>query len=243
MNKRRLITVLVIIILWQGLALLINNDILIPLPWNVFKQMLTNIVTPSFYYTVLVTIVRMLKGLLVALVSALILGVLGGIYQRIADYFSIVNDIIKTIPNISYIIIVLIWLGSEGSVTVVTFFILFPGLYANILLGMNSLTQDLKDVMAIYPETLFNKIKKVYLPQIVPYLLSGLKVAFGLGFKVSVMAEILSQVRVGIGKQIYYARNMLDMTSIISWTLWIIVISLLVDYVFEKIIEHQKKDN
>ena len=243
MNKRRLITVLVIIILWEGLALLINNDILIPLPWNVFQQMLTNIVTPSFYYTVSVTIIRMLKGLIVALISAFILGVLGGIYPKIADYFSIINDIIKTIPNISYIIIVLIWLGSEGSVTVVTFFILFPGLYANILLGMNSLTQDLKDVMAIYPETLFNKIKKVYLPQIFPYLLSGLKVAFGLGFKVSVMAEILSQVKVGIGKQIYYARNMLDMTSIIAWTLWIIIISLLVDQVFEKIIEHRTKNN
>ena len=65
-------------------------------------------------------------------------------------------------------------------------------------------------------------------------------------FKVSVMAEILTQVQIGVGKQLSFDRNMLDMTGIFAWTIWIIIISLLVENIFSwslktSKIEDQKK--
>ena len=246
MKKRRFITILILIILWQSMALLVDREILIPLPSHVFTQMFNDLSDPSFYYTVFTTLFRVIKGLALAVSIALIMGVTGGLYPKVADYFSVINDIIKSIPNISYIIIILIWLGSESSVIIVSFFILFPTFYANVLLAMNSLSKDLQDVMKVYPESSYHKLIKVYLPQIYPYLLSALRVGFGLGFKVSVMAEILTQVQIGVGKQLSFDRNMLDMTGIFAWTIWIIIISLLVENIFSwslktSKIEDQKK--
>ncbi len=242
MHKRRLITIIIIMFLWQFAALVINNDILIPMPYVVFVKMINDIVMPSFYLALYTTIIRLLIGLLVAITAALCLGLLSGLKPVFAEYFSVIDDIIKTIPNISYIIIILIWLNAEQSVTVITFFIIFPNLYANVLLGVKSLPRELKDVLFIYPLSLNQKIFKVYLPQVLPYLLTGIKVAFGLGLKVSVMAEILTQVRFGIGKQLLFARNTLDMTAIFAWTIWIIMISLIIDQLFELIIRKTKNN-
>ena len=47
------------------------------------------------------------------------------------------------------------------------------------------------------------------------------------------MAEVLTQVRIGIGRQMSYAaRIALDMTGLFAWTLWIILISAAADGLF-----------
>ena len=44
------------------------------------------------------------------------------------------------------------------------------------------------------------------------------------------MAEVRTQVRVGIGRQMSYAaRVALDMTGLMAWTLWIILLSAAAD--------------
>ena len=141
--------------------------------------------------------------------------------------------IVKTIPNLSYIMIFLIWLGSEGSVMVTSFCVLFPVFYTAVLLSQDLLDSELQDVLRCYPERSVSVFWKVRLPQALPHLLAAMKTGFGLGLRVCVMAEVLTQVRIGIGRQMSYAaRIALDMTGLFAWTLWIILISAAADGLF-----------
>ena len=234
MKKRGSLTALLLILLWYILSLLVHNEFIIPSPNTVMSKMFFDIFSKEFYYIVFTSLFRLLKGLVVSLIFGVPLGLIAGLSQKTSDYLRPLNAIIKSIPNMSYMIILLIWVGSENGVIFVSFFVLFPLIFTNIQSGIEQLDKNLKNALRIYPAPFLVKLKGVYIPQILPYLYSSLKVGFGLGLRVCIMAEVLNQVKVGMGKQIYYARNILDMSAIFSWTIWMIIISILLEMILEK---------
>ena len=138
--------------------------------------------------------------------------------------------ILKSIPNISYILIVLILTNSETAVTLISFMILFPMIYANVLTGMKHFDQDLRDVIRLYPENLWRMIFKVYLPLLKNYLFASLMSGLGLVFKVGIMAEILGSAPSGLGRQFQICRLNLDMVGIYAWTIWVVLFLALIEW-------------
>ena len=237
------ITGLMLLLLWQILAVNVANDILVPYPVAVLSRMVKDLGDPGFYQVVISSLVRMMKGYGMSLILAALFAFTAACNETVRYILSPLNVIVKTIPNLSYIMVFLILLGSEGSVMVTSFCILFPLFYSAILLSQDMMETSLKQVLLCYPEKGPIVFFKVRLPQSVPYLLDAMKTGFGLGLRVCIMAEILTQVRIGIGRQMSYAaRVALDMTGLFSWTLWIILISvaghLLLEFV-QKMIEKQ----
>ncbi|MDD6467405.1 MAG: ABC transporter permease subunit [Erysipelotrichaceae bacterium] len=231
MKYAKWITVCSLLLMWYALASMLQNEILLPLPQVVFMRMLQDLQDPLFYSTIAVTMIRMLKGLAVAFLLGIFLGMCSGISKWFEAFFYPIEVIVKTIPNISYIIISLIWLGSEKSVTVVSFLVLFPIVFGNTKQGIQSIAKEYLDVVRIFPVPFSYLVFHVYLPFLKPYLSAALHTALGLGFKVSVMAEILGRVQMGIGFWIDYCRVNLDYTGVFSWTIWIILLVVLLEKV------------
>ena len=222
--------IVLLLVLWQGLAMKVNNDILIPMPLDVLNRMLCDLGRPDFYSQTLTSLGRMLKGFGLSLLIAGLCGYAAALNKTVRRCIEPLEVIIKTIPNLSYIMVFLIWLGSEGSVMVTSFCVLFPVFYTAILLSQDLLDSELQDVLRCYPETPWIVFWKVRLPQALPHLAAAIQTGFGLGLRVCVMAEVLTQVRVGIGRQMSYAaRVALDMTGLMAWTLWIILLSAAAD--------------
>ena len=114
----------------------------------------------------------------------------------------------------------------------VSFMILFPvfaNAFTNRLAGAE---QSLRDAELIYPETFFRRLRYRVLPDLLPEMLATGKTAAGLGLKVGIMAEILGQVRSGIGRSMNYARLNLDTAGIVAWTIVIILLSVVIDGIF-----------
>lgn len=236
MKREHAFTVMILLVLWQGLSMVVSNDILIPYPFEVFASLISLVSESNFYTIIFTTLIRVLDGFLLSLLLGLILSILSERFIIFRNLFEPIQVLTKTIPNVSYIIIALIWLGPEKSVTAICFLVLFPIFYNNFLFAMDSEDIELKDVEKIYPESFWELTKIKTLPMLIPSILVSSKTAFGLGFKVSVMAEILGQVRIGIGKQLYLARINLDTTSLFAWTIVIILICFIIDWVFNRLI-------
>ena len=235
MKKRGVITSGLLLLLWYAFFLAVRNEFIFPSPITVANKMFFDIFDSRFYYIVFSSVLRLCKGLLLSVVFGVSLGLLSGLSKKLSDYLAPINAILKAIPNMSYMIILLIWFGAENSVIFVSFLVLFPIIYTNIQTGIGQLNQDLKNVLSVYPASFFTKVKKIYFPQILPYLWASLKIACVLGLRICIMAEVLSQVRIGVGRQIYYAKNILDMAGIFSWTIWMILLSMGMDVFLEKI--------
>ncbi len=235
MKYAKYLTIAFLIGLWYILAALISNDILLPYPHDVVIRMIAIASTLSFYRVTALTFVRMGVGLLIAAVCGTGLGLITGINHQAEAFFHPLEIIIKTIPNVSYIFLSLIWLGQQRSVYLVSFLILFPVFYSNARLAMEQLDPDLKDAMRLYLPKTGSRIGKVYLPQLRPYFFSALGNAVGLGYKVSVMAEILGQVPDSVGLKMHLCRINLDTTGVLAWSVWIIIMVVILDGIVNRI--------
>ena len=242
MKKEHVITAAFLLAAWTAAAAAVSNDILIPSPWQtaVFLQQMLG--KSSFYSAIGATVFRILCGWTVSLLLALGLSILCYLYPRFRRYFEPLQILTRTIPNVSYIIIALIWLGSEGVVILVSFLILFPIFMNGFLNQLDRESRDIRDAEAIYPETVKNRIFKRILPALGSEILSTGKTAVSMGFKVGVMAEILGSVQNGIGRQINYCRLDLNTAGIIGWTVVLIVLSALINTLFGKINSKVKEE-
>lgn len=233
MKKKAPLTLIVILLFWCVIASMVDNPYIMPKPFDVFSLMFTQTRNASFYQAIAFTVYRSVSGLIIAFVLALVIGLLAGLHRRVEDLFSPIYLLTKSIPNISYILIALIWTNNETAVKIISFMILFPMFYSNIVSGIHQIDRDLIDVTKIYPEKWYRMIFRVYLPCIETYLLASLSNGMGLAFKVGVMAEILGSVSPGIGRQFQLCRIDSNMIGIFAWTIWIILILYLIEFLIK----------
>lgn len=241
MKKEHVVGIAVILLVWQIAAFVVANDILIPYPMDTFVKMANLFVRTDFYYAVGATLLRVLRGFLLSLAAALIASILCDRFEAFRRFFTPFLQIIKTVPNISYIVIALIWLGAEGAVSAVSFMILFPVFCNGFVNCLQNEDPLFKDVVKLYPESFLFHLRLKVIPSLFPELLSTGKTAAGLGLKVGIMAEILGQVRIGVGRSMNYARLNLDTSAIIAWTIVIILLSTACDHVFDWLQTQQTK--
>lgn len=231
-----------ILICWTLAAVITANDIILPSPLAVGERIVQLLITEDTYSAIGATLLRVMKGFLISLFTALILVIVSYIRSSIRLLFEPLYIILKTVPNATYIILALIWLGSEGAVSLVSCMILFP-IFFNGFWNRLILTDcSVKDAELLYRETLLYRIRRYFLPQLLPEIFRTGKTAFSMGFKVGVMAEILGQVRVGIGRQIQLARLNLDTTSLFAWTVMIILLTAVSHYLFNLFIKSRSME-
>ena len=237
MKKETWITSFLLVFVWTLAAYALDNEFLLPGPFDVVQSMIEQISRPDFITILFSTTCRTLMGCVISLICGALLGVICGNSTKAKSLFEPVFQLIKTIPNITYILIILIWLGQENSVSVIVFCILFPVFYGQFVLRTEMILSQTHDLFVIYPVSLKDKWLKVQIPMLLPEVFSSLKTGIGMGFKVCVMAEILGQVSAGIGRQMNIGRLNLDLPSVFGWTLWLILISV----VLQKAIDFVQK--
>lgn len=224
MKRRGWITVGVILIVWMIGGILVDNSIKLPSLFDVLIRMKELMFSSVLYESFGYTLMRSLSGLVFALGCGIVLGLCSGINHKFEEYFYPIYLVLKSIPNISYILIVLIWSSNSFTMRVISFMVMFPVAYENVLKGIKSIDPEYLDVLKIYPQSLFDSIFRVYLPLISNYILASLSVGIGLTFKVGIMAEILGSVSPGVGRQFQLCRINVDMIGTFAWTLWLIIL-------------------
>lgn len=221
--SKKIYSIIILLALWQLLALIIAKDVLMPQPIDVFQQILHLLVTSKFYQTILLTLVRANLGFVIALISGITLGLIGGLNPSFKEFMQPIISFLQTIPQISFIIILLVWFDQFLCILIIIFLMTFPIVYHNVISGIANIDESLKDVICLYPQPLSYTIFHVYLPLIKPSIISAILSILPLSLKIGVMAEVLIQTRAGIGTQLYLARMNIDMISVFAWTICLVI--------------------
>jgi len=219
-----LIGILILILTWQIAALMINNEIILPTLISVTNRLKVILFTNGTYSIILITIKRLFYGLIISFIFAFVMSFCTNHFETLKEITTPFITILKAIPNVSIIIIVLIWFGSEKAVSVIPMLIIFPIFYEALTTGFDAIEIEYKEMTRIYSSNYLFNYFYIYLPLMKSYLVIACKNALSLGMKVTVMAEVMTQVQIGIGKRIYMEKLNLDMASVIAWTLIIIVL-------------------
>lgn len=152
-------------------------------------------------------------------------------FRRVEEFLRPFVLTIKAIPVASFVILVLIWVPSRNLSVVISFLMVFPIIYTNVLDGEKQLDRKLMEMADVFDLSRPVRLRYLYLPQILPYFRTGCSVGLGLCWKAGVAAEVIGIPDNSIGEQLYQAKVYLNTPDLFAWTIVIVLLS----FAFEKL--------
>ena len=234
-SKYTLISCVLFIVIWQCIALLINNDIYLPKVQCIFMEVINLVKDNNFYMYVSSSFTRTVVSYLSALFLSIFLGILTSVYPFFRYLITPVNSFIKTIPTLVLVVLALVWFDKDKVPFVVGFAIIFPILYEGIQNSLCKIDGRIMDMTNIYEVSVLDKLIKIYIPTIKFYLMNILVSTLSLTFKVVIAGEVHGQPKYGIGSQIQMEKVNFNTTGIFAWIIIIVFISLIFELINKKL--------
>ena len=138
----------------------------------------------------------------------------------------------KSIPVASFVILALIWTGSEKLSVFISFIVVYPMIHVNTLAGLHSTDPKLLEMAKVFQVPIWRQAMSIYRVSLYPYLASAMKTALGMGFKSGIAAEVIGVPEGSIGEGLYLSKIYLSTAELFAWTLVIICVSVLFEHVF-----------
>lgn len=231
-RKIRLWAVAVWLLVWQAVSVSIGQEILLVSPVVVLKRLFELVQTRELWYSFLFSLIRILGGFLLAMVTGVLMAGLSYRFKRIRELLAPAVLTIKAIPVASFVILVLIWVPSENLSVVISFLMVFPVIYTNVLNGIESMDQKLLEMAEVFELSARTRIRYIYVSQVLPFFRAGCSLGLGLCWKAGVAAEVIGLPDKSIGEQLYNAKVYLNTPDLFAWTIVIVLISLLFEKLF-----------
>ncbi|MCY6958311.1 ABC transporter permease [Clostridium brassicae] len=236
---KRIFILLFWLLIWELCSLFINNTILFPSPFGVFKALLVLMGKIYFWQSVGKSIFRVIVGIILSIVIGIILGIISGINNFMEELMNPLIVTIKSTPVISVIIIVLVWVNSSNVAILTNVLMCFPIIYTNVLQGIKNVNSDLIEMAHIYKVKRSYILKDIYLPSIKPYVISGILMCLGIGWKICVASEVLSTPRYSIGLNLLNAKSILETEELFAWTIIVVLLSFIFETIFKYYIKNK----
>ena len=240
-KKYEIISVFVLLIIWEAAAIKINNEIYIPRIEEVLKSILTIIQGQNFKWNLLSSIYRTVISFMSAYILAVVLGVLSLMYPLFKSFFKPINSVGKTIPTMVLVVLALVWFDKDKAPFVVGFAIVFPILYEGVMSALNNVDKNIMEMCKIYNVSTKEKIKKIYYPAIKFYTTGIFVSTFSLAFKVVVAGEVHGQPKYGVGAAIQLEKMNFNITAIFAWIILIALMSIVLDKVNKIILKRSNR--
>jgi NitT/TauT family transport system permease protein len=202
-------------------------DFLMPSPWQVATTLVGLFVTPSLLADTAASAARVIAS--VAL-STVLGGVLAIIPYRWPFTDAIIRDritpFLNSFPSVGWAILAMIWFGTgNAAVIFVEVAILTPFCLVNILEGLKALDQELIEMGASFTRERARRFLKIAFPMLLPYLMSAIRIAYGVAWKIALVAELFG-VSSGLGYLMLKAEIVSDAASVYSTCFAIVLLFL-----------------
>ncbi len=229
--------------LWYLLSARIGIDLVFPTPKAVFSELWLLVtersesllrygVQYSFWHITLVSLLRVIWGVLISIVIGCLLAYLTSVSRLLHTLLSPALSAVKATPVASFIILAMLWLDKSILPVFITALIVVPIVWANVSEGIRAVDPNLREVATVYRFSMVKRVTRLYLPTVAPYFFAACQSALGMAWKASVAAEILAVPQHSIGTEIFLSKQYMLPETLFAWTLVVIVLSLIIEKVF-----------
>ena len=234
MNTRnvRAWSVLFWLLVWQLASMAIGSDILLVSPIKVLIRLWVLAGEADFWSSIARSFLRIGGGFLLACVCAVVLAALSARFVHVCELLAPLVLAIQSTPVASFIILALIWFSSQSLAILISFLMVFPVIYANVLGGIREADRELLEMAQVFRIPLARRLRFIYCPQVLPYFHSACTASLGLCWKAGVAAEVIGMPKGSIGEKLQQAKVYLDTPDLFAWTLVIVLVSLCFERVF-----------
>lgn len=242
---KKIIKYLLVILFWLGLWMFISwkidKSILLPPPVDVFKRMSELLCEVSFYKTVLKSLINILLGFVLGVIFGVVCAVLCR-YSNAADsLLRPAMTVIKSTPVASFIILALVFVGKKYVPTLICFMMVCPVVFGAMTNGISLRDREIMEMLEVFKVKPLKKLFTFQIPSVMPFLAEGCITSLGLAWKAGIAAEVLCTPRDTIGLKLYESKLYLETTDVFCWTLVVVILSLLLEFMLKKIVSKIRK--
>ncbi len=229
------------LLIWELFARAIDQSLILVSPTIVLINLYDLMQGSEFWLVVTNSFLKISAGLLIAMIIGVSLAIVSAMFELIKIILDPVMGVIKSIPVVSFIILVLIWTGTNYLATIISFLIVLPVIYTNVLEGILNVDKNLLEMADVFNIPFKKKAFGIYMPNVMPYFLAASKISLGLCWKSGVAAEVIGLPNGTIGEKLYTAKIFLSTANVLTWTLVIILISVAFEKLFLNIVNRIEK--
>lgn len=215
---------------WELADRIVDNRLLLAGPVRTLEALAGQMAEPDFVLICAASFGRISLGFLLAFVVGFALALLCSKVRLARDVLDPIISLLKTIPMASFVILLLIWVGTQALTVYLAFLIVAPIIYTNVLTGLESANVQMLEMARVFCLSRWRTFWYVYRPAFMPFLYSSCKLSLGMSWKAGIMAELLAIPALSIGKEMYAARTFLNTPDLLAWTVVVMLLAL----VFEK---------
>lgn len=216
---------------WFGIAFAVGKEIYFPSPVSVIKRLFELLPTAAFWKSTAMSLARIFLGIIFSAIIGVVIAALTSRFKWLYDILFPAITVIKSTPVASFVILALIWIGKDSLPIFISMLIVFPVIWGNMSEGIKNIDFKLFEVAKVFRFGKLKKLKRLYIPSLMPYFISGLKTSIGLAWKAGISAEILCLPSFSIGRSIYESKLYLETTDLFAWTLVVVLFSILLEVV------------
>lgn len=230
-NTYYVLGILFVFVLWSIAEAYFNNDFILPGIGQTFSSLLELLQDGHTYFILGHTFLRIVLSVSICFILGLVLAILSKISIQFKSFLKPIISLLKTLP-VAVIIILLLFMLEENAFYYIVGLVMFPIIYEGILNGLESIDKSMLEEVKLFSNTNFMVVKDIFLPLTLPHILTSLLQSFGLGLKVLVMAEFISNAKHSIGNEIIYYKNDLgEMSYVYAWSIILVLFVLIIDLV------------
>ncbi|MCI9403380.1 MAG: ABC transporter permease subunit [Oscillospiraceae bacterium] len=214
---------------WALAAALVGRELLLPGPGWVALTLWELVQSPDFWRSSGASLGRVMGGFLLGSLLGMALGALTAAFRWCDALLSPALRTVRTVPVVSFILLLFFWLPIPRVPTVVAALMALPIVWRATRQGIDDADPRLLELAGQYRLSPWSRFRLIYLPQALPALWSGWETALGLAWKSGVAAEVLCQPKWAMGTGLQSAKAYLDSAGLFAWTVAIVVLSLVLE--------------
>lgn len=219
------VTALFWLAVWQAAAVLLPK-LLFAGPVPTVRSLLSLLRNSEFWFSIAHSLGKIASGFLLAFSTGCLLAIACRRMPVLRMLLGPLIQVMKSLPVACFIVVALIWVRSEWISVLTAFFVVFPAVYINLGEGLQQTDQGMLEMAQLFHLTPAKRLRAVWLPTCLPYLLSACRVSVGMALKAGVAGEIIGLPRWSIGEQLYLSKLYLNTADLFAWSLVIILLSL-----------------
>jgi NitT/TauT family transport system permease protein len=216
------------IAVWKIISLFFF-PIFFPGPLLLLERMIEIYGDPASYSVMGETLARIFEGFAVSMLVGMIFGLAMGLKRDVEVFLDSWIMVLLTFPAVCWAFMSVLWFGLSQTAPIFTIvLIVFPYVAMNIWAGTKAVEKALIQMGTVYKADRSLMLRKVLIPQLMPYIFSSLRISLSLSWKIALVAEAFGAAS-GVGQKLTYWFQETRVDMMLAWGLSFMIVIVLID--------------
>src|SRR6516165_9124133 len=231
----RAASIAALLLLWWGGSQLMRAPDVLPGPAAIARTIASDLASTgpegqSAYLHIGITLARIAIAFAASMLVGIAVGLAMGISRTLEGALMAIIPLLLTVPTILMVFLAVMWLGfSEAGGLVAVMTVVAPYVAVNIFEGTRAIDKSLIEMGLTFRASRALLVRKIYLPQLMPYIFSAFRYAFGMTWKVVALAETFG-LKYGIGYMFFFWFEQFNMRQVLAWIVIFVILMLVLEH-------------